>query len=302
MMASPYSTFVPPMAMGPGKDNSAFSRRRRVNLLAVVLNAVVPAVVFITLFAVLTSSLRLQKPGLCWGTVAALFSMAGGLCYLAHRAKEQQQDPTWYSFAAGSLSLAVVLGFLFGELNYAVNMGPYYLQSNMNSYPSVNPAKVKGQQVLDAGRVYFIEDSALDLRKAMAYKDGDTYCVAPVIHGEDTPASYDYWAVGVNCCSAGAADFRCGAYNNPKARAGVRAMNAAEEPFLKLAVQQAEAAYNIKSQSPLFFHWVEDPLAKVVTLRDAGVKWFIMGCFMYIAFNLFLVAFAVVNFAKMSSL
>ena len=36
---------------------------------------------------------------------------------------------------------------------------------------------------------------------------GVRYCVVPIVNGEAKPASYDFWAVGTNCCEQ---NFKCG--------------------------------------------------------------------------------------------
>merc|ERR1719453_1317349 len=131
-------------------------------------------------------------------------------------------------------------------MNFTFNMQPYYTIQDLNAYPAVNPATTKGAKMMDAGRVYFAKGTGIDSQRAMGYRDDQLYCVAPIVHGNGKMASYDFWAVGVNCCSGVASDFRCGDYNKPQTRSGLRLIRDEQRPFYRLAVQQAEAAYNIK--------------------------------------------------------
>ncbi|CAE7943970.1 unnamed protein product, partial [Symbiodinium sp. KB8] len=193
----------------------------------------------------------------------------------------------------------VLMATACGEWNFRTHTSAVYDLNNMNSYPAVNPAGHKGQQLMDAGRIFFSEGTGLDLKKAMSFKDSDTYCVAPITLGQDQMASYDYWAIGLNCCEGQSPDFQCGEYNNGHARAGLRLMSDDQRPFFRLAVQQAEAAYNIRAEHPMFFHWVQDPVALMASWTEAATRFMLMSSFCFFVMNFFCVSCAVVVFSKL---
>merc|ERR1740123_2703950 len=148
---------------------------------------------------------------------------------------------------------------------------------------------------MDAGRVVFSPGSSLDVSKAMGFRNEDTYCVAPVasgsVQGHAPLASYDFWAVGKNCCSGSAGDFRCGWYDAKRARGGVRMVRDEDRAFYRLAVQQAQSTFQIKSVHPLFFHWVEDPNAEIERDRLNGYRFVLIGMFGFFGFQMTLVTF-----------
>eukprot|EP00438_Fugacium_kawagutii_P009189 Skav234281 [mRNA] locus=scaffold2271:7000:9362:+ [translate_table: standard] len=76
-------------------------------------------------------------------------------------------------------------------------------------------------------------------RRSMAFKNVDTYCVAPITVTK-------------------------GEYNNPNAHSGLRLLSDDQRGFYRLAVEQAE--------HPLFFYWTEDATAAMNTFRDNGYK------------------------------
>jgi len=268
------------------------------NLVAICINILAPWFVFCAVYAVMSFYIHYQHPTLAWAVVLAGFGLAALMVFLAIRTKQKDQDPMWYTFAAIALFLAVSAATFLGDMNFWYNLQPFYDIENLNTYPSVNPAREKGQQLMDAGRVYFSEGTALDMRKAMGFKNLDLYCVTPIVSGQQQLASYDFWAVGINCCSGVSADFRCGEFNNVQARSGLRLMRDDQRPFFRLAVQQAEAAYNIKATHPLFFYWMQDPVAQMNVYRDEGFKFYLLGIFTHFSFNLFCVICAVVGFSK----
>lgn len=275
-------------------------KRKRLNLVAIFVSLVTPWVLFCGIFAALSFQLHYWSPSTAWSSVTiglAVTSLAG---FFARRNQIREQDPSWFTFAALAYLVATLLAALLGDLNYWYSMQPFYDIENINSYPDVNPARERGQQLMDAGRVYFEDGAGLDTSKSMSFKNLDRYCVAPIVSGQAPLESYDFWAVGVNCCGLSADSYRCGEYSNPKAHAGLRLMREDQRPFFRLAVQQAEAAYGIKANHPLFFYWMQDPVAEIMHYKTSGFAWALAASAAYFVFNLLCVAGAAFVFSKMA--
>jgi len=280
-------------------------RSRRMNLPAIIANLFLPCFVFTIVLAIMSFSFhyRHQNIGTFVGIIG--FSLVCSVFYLGYQTLQKSKaglnvDPSWYFFCAVALLLALIFGMVVGDLNFWYHMQPVYDIENLNVYPSVNPAKERGGQLMDGGRMFFTDGTRLDFEKSMSFRNYDQYCVVPIVHGAAKLSSYDFWAVGLNCCKGVAAEFRCGEFNNPKARSGLRLMRDTQRPFFRLAVQQAEAAYGISAQHPLFFYWMEDPTAEVKSYRDDGYKQFVVGIFTHFCFNLLCVVIAVAIFSKMN--
>merc|ERR1740121_1704464 len=106
---------------------------------------------------------------------------------------------------------------------------------HLNTYTEIDPSKMVGQQLMDAGSVLWSNTTALDISKSMGFKNLNTYCVAPITVPGSAPKTYDFWAIGVNCCSGQEADFNCLDAKNKFARGGVRLLRASERPYYRLA-------------------------------------------------------------------
>jgi len=303
--AAPQQMYGEQMAMGGAKAPFNRGQRKRMNLVGVVTSLFVPWVLFSVIFATMSFSVHYKQPGLAYFICAIGLLVVLACCALAFNAlrKRMQGDidrePSWFVFLAITTLLAWVMGVVLGDLNFWDNLQPYYDITNLNTYPSVDPSKMRGQQLMDAGRIIFTDGTKLDLTKSMGFKNLDTYCVAPITSGTAPLATYDFWAVGLNCCSGNSADFHCGEFNNPKASAGLRLMNDGQRAFYRLAVQQSEAAYNIKAVHPLFFYWMQDPIAEMNAYQDDGLKYYLLGMFAHFAAQLFLVVVATIAFSKM---
>lgn len=268
------------------------------NMGSVCFNIFFPWFLFCTLYFLVCFKLHYDSPSLAWLLVSSCFSIPIISGILGWRASQRGLDAAWYNYAALACFLAVSLAAIAGNLNYTYNTKLFYSIETLNTYPNVNVARAKGSQLMDAGRVTFTPDSGIDMRRAMGFKSSETYCVAPIVTGKGELASYDFWAVGVNCCSGVSSDFRCGDYMNPHAHSGLRLVRDDQRAFFRLAVQQAEAAYGIRATHPLFFHWTQDPVADAGAYRDAGLHYFLYGIFGHFAFNLLCVVVAVGALSK----
>lgn len=296
--------------------------RQRLNVVAILISLFVPWLLFCVMFWTMSFWLHYKNTFLCAIVVLVGFLIVVGIGIAAWDAMKKKRmggvqlapflvdadvrkhAPTWLVFLFITSLVAWVAGVVGGDVNYFQHLEPYYDVNNLNTYPNVDPSLMRGQQLMDAGRIMFSPGSKLDLSRSMGFKNQDLYCVAPIVGGSDPKhlSSYDFWAVGKNCCSGNRADFHCGMFNNPHAGAGLRLMRDDHRAFFRLAVQQAEAAYAIKAHHPLFFHWTQDPIGEVNEYMDTGYRYFLLGIFTYFIFQLFLVTVACLIFSKLGHL
>jgi len=163
---------------------------------------------------------------------------------------------------------ATIIGYSVGDWLWKSNLGPYFNLKKLQKYTDINPEHVPGERIQDAGLVEFTNFAEMDRGKGGCYMNkGDTYCVAPIVNGGQVAygmsglprtGSYDFFAVGVNCCSCPNRDMRCGAWDNPIASGGLRSLDEKSRPFFKLALDDWQASYQKTAKNPLFFEWVQD--------------------------------------------
>jgi len=292
---------MPAYESQPYGGKTVFARpRRSANFQAMFLSLVVPWLLFTFIFTVLSFTTHYQTPLIASMTVWMGLALVAIMGYFAYNAAKQGVgNSVWYFFIFISSLLALMAACAWGSYNFSKNMQPFYDVLSLNVYNSVDPQQFKGNQLMDMGRVSFTEDSRLDLTKSMGFRNNDVYCAAPIVSGNGSMASYDFWAVGMNCCSGHASDFACGEYNNPKAHAGLRLMRDDLRPYFRLAVQQAQAAYSLQATHPIFVYWMEDPHAEINAYQDEGYKQYLLGVFLHFAVQFFFVCAAGALFAKM---
>lgn len=186
------------------------------------------------------------------------------------------------------LFIATVAGWFLGDGNYWLYMATFYNIQDLDTYVNVNPSREPGESFMDAGQIYFKDSTYIAVENAMAFRNNGVYCVAPIVRQPlanqgsyeqvkiqgtfDMPESgtFDFWAIGVNCCAPDGMGFSCGEYSNPYARAGLRLIRDDQRAFFHMAVQEWSAQYGLPTKHPLFFYWVQDPLGTITATKEKG--------------------------------
>jgi hypothetical protein len=299
-----------------GKGRRArFPKRHSLNIVPIVLCLLVPWILFVVCLGSLCFSVHYYQPQYtrlilafalilvlvcicvtCRSALKALCSPPKDLRALEEEESGDGQgstDSMWLVALALLMTVAFITAVILGNSLYNKYTLPYYDIDSFNSYTNILPGAMRGQQLMDAGTITFAEGSHLDLSKASSFKDGTTYCVAPIVHGDQQPATYDFWVVGTGCCSG---NFTCQNYNEPKANGGIRVMSA--NSFWRLAVQQAEVKLGIKANYPIFFNWEENPEDVVNDWQYQVWKSFLIDTWAYFLFQCFVVLCLALVFAK----
>lgn len=246
------------------KPKSVFSpgHRIRMNIVPMFLNIFVPWGIFIVVLGVTSFYIMYARPMVGYIVVAvAIFVWFLSLLF-GIKMRKVDPEPTWFLFFSIILGAAVFGAILLGGQIYTNYSRPYYQVRDLKTINNLDASREHGQNVMDAGMFYFAEGNKIDAMRGWHFKQKTVYCVAPITKGYPSvpeTQSFDFWAVGKDCCSESASDFRCGAYNNPSARGGIRNLNDADQAFYRLAVEQATALYGIKASHPVFFEWSLDP-------------------------------------------
>lgn len=150
---------------------------------------------------------------------------------------------------------ATICSTAVGYISYETAFSHYSFLHESNSYVNVL-ATESALGYADAGKIVFADGTRVDTGRSVGFKDGLTYCVAPIMD-EMTMGAVEFWAVGIDCCGV-RGGFQCDDVGTPKAISGV-VMRDAMGNYAR-AVRQAEAAFEMAaSTKPLFVRWVVDP-------------------------------------------
>lgn len=277
------------------------SEKKPMNIGLVVGCLAVPLLIFIVTYYTMSFSLRYWASIGAYAVAAIMLLSALGLGGLA------ASGDRWF----GLMSVLGIAGWIWAMAaaneNFLINMQPYNDLQQLTVYKDVDPSKDLSNQYLDFGILGFVKQAELDPKLSMSFKNRDTYCVAPVKVSGAKTQTYDYWAVGMNCCGShhnfyNVHDFQCGGWNNPRheARSGVRVMRESNRAFYQLAASQAAAAYDIPvGANPIFFEYVADPAASINALQDDGMHNFVRAIFNFFCLDLGVVVIAMIAFSKL---
>lgn len=252
------------------RQRSVFSpgHRVRMNIMPMFLNTFLPWGVFIWILGTASFKVMYTSPGLGYANLAGAIVIWLVAVLVAWNRRKNDPEPTWYTFFALAVGIAIFSAWALGTDIFQRYSLPYLELKDLKNINNLDVSKELGQNVMDAGVVYFADGNKIDTMRSWHFVHGKVYCVAPIIKGAPGSAvpetgSFDFWAVGEDCCSVSSSDFRCGAYDNPLARSGMRRLGGEQQMYFRLAVEQAETLYGIMSSHPIFFEWQQDPLEVV---------------------------------------
>lgn len=193
-----------------------------------------------------------SAPGAVW-----LVILVGWVVCMYMLTNDIQKDYREHGVVDSSLAhlclAAILLATISGVVAYRSYYSKYWLSHNSHSYVNVMPSEA-ATAYADAGKIIFSEDARVVVSKALGYKDGSVYCVAPI--QDDADSKVQFFAAGLDCCGA-RGSFSCDDAWDSKARAGVVLQ---PEPGYLNAAHQAQAAFGLyAAQEPVFVRWVVDP-------------------------------------------
>lgn len=300
-MESRHGVEAQPLFAEAGKSVFIPGKRFRINIVPIFLAVFVPWIYFTWLYNLFSFKFAYKHEDTIeyWavGIVLGVTILVGSVAFYTRK----DYSPNWLRFNTLQFLVAGYCGAHYGIENFEANMENFYDWETLKIYPAVDTTSQLGQNLMDAGTVYFADGTAIDSQSGWHYTSDQRrggvhrYCVAP-IGGPGPTGSYDFWAVGMDCCPAGSPDFRCPG-GDGDSRSGLRMMSGKDRPLYKLAVKQACATFGYKADHPLFFNFVTDPMAKVHSWSAEGGRWYMQGVAFFFCGNTVAVAIAVFVFS-----
>lgn len=269
---------ITPLLKKPRAALFSPGHRMRMNIVPMFLNIFIPWGIFVYCFGLSSFYLMYAAPLIAWICISVIFIFWIFFVIVAFCARRYDPDPTWFTFFSILALICVIWGIVSGLANLHKYEAPYFTLLEMSvatgvNGTGVNPSVISGEDVMDAGLITFQAGSSFDATKAWHFMKGTLYCVAPILGpGVSVPMrqTYDFWAIGKDCCSITASDFRCGSWGSTQAHTGLREINEADLEFYRLAVKQAESLYDIMAPHPIFLKWTEGGSSSLSSLSSRG--------------------------------
>lgn len=239
-----------------------------------------------TLITLLYFQLFHHAPEVVYLVIVGCLSIAGMTFSFTGRSEGR-----WYMLLGTLVIFATIAGTLGGEYNHREYMLQYYNYHENREYSNVIPSEPAAAHA-DAGKITFADNARIDTTRAVGYKDGTVYCVAPILD-ETMAGRVEYWAAGTNCCKT-RADFECDASADPTARSGVVIAETGswfetDRDYYLKAVGQAEAAFDlVSSPKAIFVKWVANPLLVEQAYYKEGEGVMLAGAAMYLVLSIIL--------------
>eukprot|EP00927_Polykrikos_kofoidii_P015720 TRINITY_DN17025_c0_g1_i1.p1 TRINITY_DN17025_c0_g1~~TRINITY_DN17025_c0_g1_i1.p1 ORF type:complete len:346 (-),score=19.72 TRINITY_DN17025_c0_g1_i1:231-1268(-) len=283
------------------KPRSLFKPGHRImmNILPIAYNLFLPLFVFILCGAITAFWVPYLYPAVVWIVLIIVFIACAVAVALAIYHRTRDADPTWYTYLAIMVCIAAIWGTCSGMDIYQKYSKPYYQIEDMKVLAHVDASKELGQNLLDSGIVYFASGNVIDQTRSWHFKHETTYCVAPIVASGESgkQKSFDVWVVGKDCCSIGGSNFRCGDWAVNGARSAIRSLDDQSVKFYRLAVQQAEALYDVTSTNPVFFYSSVDPMNEVHGWRTHAFNRFCYSAEEFFVLSLITISITLCGFA-----
>jgi hypothetical protein len=241
-----------------------------------------------------------------WGMVL-LFVFVSISFLVLH--SQQRMGGSWFYFLAMCCLLAIFAGCLSGLYNYWTHMYLYWSYDEAATYSNVLPSE-PAEARSDAGKIIFATTARVDTTRAVGFKEGSEYCVAPIL--DNTQSEHprvQYWAAGMDCCTA-RGDFGCDDAWNPKSHSGLVILNTGAgqqsvstrgrkataggtammlgtplADYYFRAVRLAQASFDLTSvEHPIFVRWVVDPDRLQNDYWRLGIGWLVAVICVYLLF------------------
>lgn len=145
--------------------------------------------------------------------------------------------------------------------------------ANSRLYAGMVPSQ-PSSAVFDAGRITFTSETFVDTNHSTAFvsETGFVYCIAPV-REKIAAREVEFWAVGVQCCSAESGNFHCDQAQDPEAHAGIRIFDnngffaESRKDFYEQSRKKAEATFGLVSAAnPMYVRWVREDNLDMLSL------------------------------------